>query len=123
MKLERLVGPHNIILDFDYIGNDIRVLIYGGDQHHIGGVAIAYPTKSHYRDAITISVSTLTLPGHKDYIVANSAAEKIAKALEQTCVVLVGIHVDNASSQEITAIIEAVDDMVNEVILYNQKGE
>ncbi|MBD3405927.1 MAG: hypothetical protein GF411_07340 [Candidatus Lokiarchaeota archaeon] len=123
MKLERIVDTHKLILDFDYIGNDIRVLIYGGDQHHIGGIAVAYSTPSHYRDALTTSVNTLTLPGHKDYVVANSAAEKIASALEQTVVVLVGIHVDNATSDQITSIVSAVDDMVDEVINHNQNAE
>jgi alpha-beta hydrolase superfamily lysophospholipase len=123
MIIEKKAGQHNIYLETKEIGNDLLVTIYGGDAHHIGGVAIAYPTESHYRDAITVSVSTLTLPGHKDYVVANTAAEKICKALEVPIVVTVGIHYDNASSKDIEEIISVVNTLVNEIIAHYQKAE
>jgi hypothetical protein len=71
----------------------------------------------------TVSVSTLTLPGHKDYVVANTSAEQICKALKVPTVVTVGIHYDNASKKEIEEIISVVDTLVDEVILYYQKAE
>ncbi len=123
MIFERKAGRHNIRLEAKEIGRDLLIAIYGGDEHHIGGVATAYPTKSHYRDATTISVSTLTLPGHKDYVVANTSAEKICKALEVPTFVTVGIHYDNASRSEIEEIITVVDALVDEVISYYQKAE
>ena len=123
MIVEKKAGRHSLYLETKEIGNDLLVAIYGGDQHHIGGVATAYPTTSHYRDATTISVSTITLPGHKDYIVANTAAEKICKALVTPTVVTVGIHYDNASNEEIQEIIAVVDDLVKEIIAYYQKAE
>ncbi len=123
MIFERKAGRHNISLEVKEIGRDLLIAIYGGDEHHVGGVAAAYPTKSHYRDATTISVSTLTLPGHKDYVVANTSAEKICKALEIPTVVTVGIHYDNASRKEIEEIIVVVDALVEEVISYYQKAE
>ncbi|MHA3964056.1 MAG: prenylated flavin chaperone LpdD [Candidatus Thorarchaeota archaeon SMTZ1-45] len=123
MILEKKAGRHIIYLDTKEIGEDLLVTIYGGDEHHIGGVATAYPTESHYRDATTISVSTITLPGHKDYIVANSAAEKICKALEVPTIVTVGIHYDNASRKEIEEIISVVDALVEEAIARYQKAE
>jgi hypothetical protein len=123
MILEKKAGRHTIYLEGKEIGNDLLIAIHGGDEHHIGGVAIAYPTQSHYRDATTVSVSTLTLPGHKDYVVANTTAEKICKALEIPVVVTVGIHYDNASSKEIKGIISAVNALVDDVISHYQKAE
>jgi len=110
-------------LDVKEIGKDLLVAIYGGDAHHIGGAAVAYPTQSHYRDATTVSVSTMTLPGHKDYVVANTAAEKISKALEIPAIVTVGIHYDNATKKDIDNIISVVDALVQEVISHYQKAE
>ncbi len=123
MNLKKEAGRHTIYLETSDIGKDLLVSIHGGDEHHIGGVAIAYIAQSHYRDASTVSVSTLTFPGHKDYIIANSAAEKICKSLERQTVVIVGIHYEDATKDEITAIIEAVNKLVDELISLYQKAE
>ncbi|MHA1935093.1 MAG: prenylated flavin chaperone LpdD [Candidatus Thorarchaeota archaeon] len=114
---------HTIVLQAEEIGKDLIVTIYGGDEHHIGGLALAYPTQSHYRDAVTISVNTLTLPGHKDYIVASSAAESICKALQIPTVVTVGIHVDNASWDVIEAIMKVSSALVDDFIKKYQKRD
>lgn len=97
------------------------VVIYGGDEHHIGAVAVAYPAMSHYRAASTVSLNSLTLPGHSDYVVANSAAEKTCKALRVTTVVAVGIHMNNASKEEIEGAVQATDLMVDEMIAHHNK--
>ena len=123
MIFEREAGRHTIFLDVKEIGNDLLIAIYGGDAHHIGGAAVAYPTPSHYRDATTVSVSTMTLPGHKDYVVANTAAEKICKALETPTIVTVGIHYDNATKNDIEEIISVVDSLVQDAISHYQKAE
>ena len=123
MIFEKKAGRHSIYLEAKELGKDLLIAIYGGDEHHIGGVATAFPTLSHYRDATTISVNTLTLPGHKDYIVANDAAEKISHALEVPTVVTVGIHYDNATKKEIEEIVSVVSALVDETIAYYQKPE
>jgi hypothetical protein len=123
MILERKAGRHTVFLEAKDVGNDMLVTIYGGDEHHLGGVAIAYETKSHYRDASTVSVSTLTFPGHKDYIVANSAAEKICSSLGKSTVVTTGIHYSHASKGEIDTIVKATEWLVNELIQQYQKAE
>ncbi|MFW9794086.1 MAG: hypothetical protein ACFFEE_07290 [Candidatus Thorarchaeota archaeon] len=123
MIFEREAGKHTIFLDIKEIGKDLLVAIYGGDEHHIGGAAVAYPTQSHYRDATTVSVSTITLPGHKDYVVANTSAEKMCKALEIPVIVTVGIHYDNATKKDIDEIISVVETLVQDAISHYQKAE
>ncbi|MHA2377742.1 MAG: proteasome assembly chaperone 4 family protein [Candidatus Thorarchaeota archaeon] len=123
MMFEKQAGRHKIYIHTEAIGSDLLVSVYGGDEHHIGGVSVAFPTKSHYRDAITTSVNSITLPGHKDYIVSNSTAERICKTLEIPVVVTVGIHYDAASSDEITEIVQTVDELVGDVISHYQNAE
>lgn len=123
MMFERQAGRHIIYLEAKSIGKDLLVAIYGGDEHHIGGVAVAYPTKSHYRDASTISVNSITLPGHKDYVVANSSAERMCKALARPVISTVGIHYDAATPEEIQEIITSVDSLVDEAISHYQNAE
>jgi alpha-beta hydrolase superfamily lysophospholipase len=123
MILEREAGGHTIFLEAKSIGKDMLVAIYGGDEHHIGGVSIAHETKSHYRDAETVSVSTLTFPGHKDYVVSSSVAEKICKALGGPVVVTVGIHYDNATPNDIQEIVQVVRNLTDDLIERQQKAE
>ncbi|MFW9888852.1 MAG: hypothetical protein ACFFER_11740 [Candidatus Thorarchaeota archaeon] len=123
MMFEKQAGRHIIYLEAKSIGKDLLVAIFGGDEHHIGGVAVAYPTRSHYRNASTISVNSITLPGHKDYVVANSSAEKMCKALMRPVISTVGIHYTAATSEEIQDIIRVVDDLVDEAILHYQNAE
>jgi len=123
LKIESTFDSISLVVSYERVGIDLQVTIFGGDEHHIGGVAFAYPTKSHYRDATTVSVNTITAPGHKDYIVANSAAEKICKALSVPVLVSVGIHVDNVTKEQIDAIIKEVDSMIAQLISFYQKPE
>ncbi|MFX0046353.1 MAG: hypothetical protein ACFE8Z_10940 [Candidatus Hermodarchaeota archaeon] len=123
MMFEKKAGRHKIFVQTEAIGNDLLLAVYGGDEHHIGGVSVAYPTKSHYRNATTTSVNSITLPGHKDYVVANSTAERICKTLEKPVVVTVGIHYDAATSDEIREIVQVVDELVGEVISHYQNAE
>jgi len=123
LKIQRTIESIHLILSHERIGDDLLVTIHGGDEYHIGGVALAYPTQSHYRNAITVSVNTITAPGHKDYLVANSSAEKICRALEVTTLVSVGIHVEKATTEQIGMIVQEVDSMVDETIAYYQNAE
>ncbi|MHA1961977.1 MAG: prenylated flavin chaperone LpdD [Candidatus Thorarchaeota archaeon] len=123
MKLEKKVESHTIVFEAKTLGKDLLIAIFGGDEHHIGGVAIAYPTESHYRNATTVSISSMSFPGHKDYVVANTTAEKIAKALETPTVVTVGIHIDEAPWKTIEAVIKAVDELADEFISQYGKPE
>lgn len=123
LKIERTIKSIHLILSHERIGHDLLITIHGGDEYHIGGVALAYPTQSHYRDATTVSVNTITAPGHKDYLVANSSAEKICRALEVTTLVSVGIHVEKATTEQIGMIVQEVDSMVDDTIAYYQNAE
>jgi hypothetical protein len=123
MKIEQTIESIHLILSHERIGKDLLVTIHGGDEYHIGGVALAYPTRSHYRNATTVSVNTITAPGHKDYLVANSSAEKICRALGATTLVSVGIHVEKATAEQISMIVQEVDSMVDELIAYYQNPE
>ena len=123
MKYEKKSGRHIIYIETTEIGNDLLVTIFGGDEHHIGGVAIAYPTPSHYRSASTVSLNSLSFPGHKDYVVANSTAVALSKALDRPVVVTAGIHYDKATSDEIKEIVRTVESLTNDVISHYQNPE
>lgn len=117
MKITRNLSRSSISVESKNIGKDLVVLIYGGDSPHVGGAAIAYVAKSHYRNALTTSVNVISLPGHKDYILAQSSAEKLASTLEKSIVVIAGVHIDNATHEQIDEVITTVNSMIDDLAL------
>lgn len=81
----------------------VVVLMFGGEEPHVGSVAIAVP-RSSLRDPTKSSstvVSVYTLIGHKDNEVAKPVAERLARELNDVVVVIVGIHIEDATEEEI----------------------
>jgi len=87
-------------LDSYDMGEGLILTLKGGDKPHIGAVALAVPYKQ------TSSASLLSVYGHKDGEIAKPIAERIAKALRKTVVVVVGIHLDNATKDDIQKFID-----------------
>lgn len=99
-----------------FCGEDIFVVISGGDRPHIGAVSLAASLPSlKDPDRLTVSPSLLTVPGHKESHLALSAAEKLARNLNTTVVVSVGIHVDQTNKEEIRKIELGVNKLVDDL--------
>ena len=90
-------GRYKVWLKSVDIGDDVVYLLGGGEQAHIGGVMICEPGKS---------VQSIRLEGHYDYVVLEIIANKLCKKHQKTIVLLGGIHIDNATKDEIDRIIE-----------------
>lgn len=93
--------PCNIKLKHILIGQDNLFLITGGVEH-IGAVATAYWDKEE------MHISLKELPHHKEGELACECAELATKTLNCTCTVVMGIHIDNASDEDIDNIIRFV---------------
>ena len=78
-------------------GRDVTVAFTGGELPHVGAVSLG--VYEPQRDSAT--VSTITCFGHRDDAFSRQAAKEIASALQCTACVSVGVHVDDASSEEI----------------------
>jgi hypothetical protein len=82
------------------MGDDLVLMLTGGNKPHIGAAALAIPYKQ------TSSASLLTVYGHKDGEIAKPLAEKVSKKIKKTVVVIVGIHLDNATLNDINMFIK-----------------
>lgn len=95
-------GIHSIEASFNMCGSDIFVIIRGGTRHHIGAVALANPRKSlSNKEKISASASVMCISGHKEDLWARKAALSLAAAYNTNVLVSVGIHIDNATMQDI----------------------
>ncbi|RZN55273.1 MAG: hypothetical protein DSO09_03375 [Candidatus Methanomethylicota archaeon] len=88
-------GKYKIYLNYFKIGDELLVIIYGGEKPHIGSISICNNT-------YPFSISFL---GHKDYIISHYASEKIFKKLNSKVIVICGIHIENATKEDIEILI------------------
>jgi hypothetical protein len=89
-------GKYKVWLTHQTIGKDRVYLVGGGETPHVGGVVVVEPGK----DPVVIRLGT-----HYDYVVLQPIAEEASKKYKVTAVAVGGIHIDNASKEEIEIIV------------------
>lgn len=103
-------GKYRVWADSIPAGDELVVFIGGGEKPHIGSVSISEKTGNTF---------SFSVPEHKDYIVANDAARRISEVTGRRCLVVVGIHIQNASKLEIKKFLEnsgkCVDKLVEKI--------
>ncbi|HMK47950.1 MAG TPA: hypothetical protein VK436_15120 [Methanocella sp.] len=106
--LERTRGRLSLKLDAKRLGGDLLVVITGGAAH-IGAVGAGTNCNN------MASSSVITLPGHRDDRIAKDAAERISRKTGSNCVVVVGIHYDRITDQEIKELIIMGNSLIDEL--------
>lgn len=84
----------------------ISVLLTGGDLPHIGAVSVTRPEGT---------TDTIEFPGHREGIVSERWSGQIAALSHVPAVVQVGIHYDHVNREQIAAILQITDEMLEEV--------
>ncbi len=90
-------GRYRVWLKTEQIGDDRLYILGGGERPHIGGVVIWEPEKGG---------QTIILGTHKDHLVLEPLAEKACDKYKVTTVAVGGIHIENATQEEITIIMK-----------------
>lgn len=99
------------------MGTDLCVVITGGEQPHLGAVALSVKRPSlDDPQKISASTSVLTLVGHKEDSVAKKASHTLASQLNKNVVVTCGIHVDDIQANEFDDVLDLLDELLNEFI-------
>jgi len=99
-------GKHRIHSVAIITADGIIVNLAGGERPHVGAVSISIPRRS-LKDPSKLSASSsvFTLVGHKDDEIARPFSEKLSKELNQVVVVVAGIHVEQATNNDIKCLI------------------
>jgi hypothetical protein len=96
VKVKTRAKAYNVEAEAVWVGADLLVYIWGGEEPHIGAVAAAQPRPSLGNpDATSATASVLSYLGHKEDVLVKRAAESLASALRTNVVVTAGIHWDN----------------------------
>lgn len=110
-------GRIEVTAEMRTIGKDCCLLVYGGDAPHIGAVAVAQRTRRHVDpNQFATTPSLIGISGHKEYDLAKDLAVRACDALEKTVVCTCGIHVDQATKEEIQIIIRLAQEVVDTIV-------
>ena len=95
-----------------WAGEDLLVLITGGDQPHLGAVAAATPRPSLADPQINSATSSvLTYLGHKEDAPAREVAESLASALNTKVIAAAGMHWENITPDELAEVAALLDEL------------
>jgi gallate decarboxylase subunit D len=90
-------GKHRVTLEKQKIGEDVLLVLQGGEQPHVGAAVVCEPGKKS---------KSVRLGSHKDYIVLEPLAQMASKKYNKTVVAVGGIHIENATKYDIDKIIQ-----------------
>ncbi|TCS81305.1 hypothetical protein [Tepidibacillus fermentans] len=104
-----MTNPYQIQIQHFKMGEDLVILVSGGVAH-IGAVATAYVNENK------IHVEVTQLPHHKEGELAREFAELAAQTLHRTVSVLMGIHIHQATKDDICQIEAYVRNAMKQII-------
>jgi hypothetical protein len=96
-------GKYKVFLEKKHLDDDIVYILGGGEKSHIGGVVVCEPGKE---------TQVLALEGHYDYMVLQPIAEEACKKFNKKVVAVGGVHVDNASKEEIDILVKNCRELI-----------
>ncbi len=79
----------------------IAVTITGGTKSHVGAVVLSSPRPSLKGEGNSCDSWIIPLPTHKDDIIAKEIAENFCRQLRVPVSVTAGVHIDNATIDEL----------------------
>lgn len=99
-----------------YCGKDIHLAIGGGEQYHIGAVSVGVP-RNEFKNGKkrTATASVICVQGHKEDEFAQFAAKKLATLLDCIVSVSVGIHIDDATIEELGILEKNFSDLIEKL--------
>ena len=97
-------GKYKVWLNQKRIGENLLFILGGGEKSHIGGVVICEPGKT---------AQVIRLEGHFDDVVLKPIAEAACRKYKTTVVAVGGVHVDNATKEEINILVKNCNNLVN----------
>lgn len=93
-------------------GEDLVIVVTGGDKPHVGSIVLAQPCDSNRNG---VSSCVLTIPPHKEEAIARPIAEAVSLASGHVTVVTAGIHEERLDAEGIGVFLRLADQMASEL--------
>lgn len=99
-----------LMIEKKQIGNDLLLVVEGGEKPHIGCTVLSIPRPSlRNPEEYSCTSSVLNVTGHKDEEICRYLAEKAAKKYHCTVVCTGGFHVDHIRPEQIEEIMRKIE--------------
>jgi len=96
-------GKYKVFLEKHQLDDGLIYIIGGGEQSHIGGIVLCEPDKKPM---------VIKLGNHYDHIVLEPIAKEACKKYKIKTVAVGGVHVDNASEEEIDLLVKNCKELI-----------
>jgi hypothetical protein len=93
-----------VTCEYRYIGEDLLVIV-SNENPHIGGVSL-----------FCAQTDTIHKPHHKDHIISQKVSKKLGEALKRDVLVICGIHIDDATNNQIDLVMQNVEKCIQKLI-------
>jgi hypothetical protein len=96
-------GKYKVWLKEEKLSENRLYILGGGERPHIGGIVVMEPKKK---------AKIVKFEGHYDHIVLEPIAKEACKKYNTKVVAVGGVHIDNASQEEIDLLVENCKELV-----------
>jgi hypothetical protein len=96
-------GKYQVFLNKIEMESDLIYILGGGEKPHVGGIVICEPDKKP---------QIIKFENHYDHIVLKPIAIAACKKYNKRIVVIGGVHVDNATKDEINLLVKNCNELV-----------
>lgn len=116
MIYEKELSFSKITVRVTEAGQDVNILITGGEKPHIGCTVLALPRPSLRGDgSISVTSSVMNITGHKDENICRLLAEQTAKKRKSAVCCTGGFHMDRITAAQIEEVMQAVEEIVKKI--------
>ena len=99
-------------------GEDLVVVIGGGQKPHVGCVVLAQPRPAKTKSGVwSASCSVLTIPPHKEEPIARGIATRVAEAFGRVTVVTAGVHDDDLNADGIAVYLRLSGELADNLVI------
>jgi len=99
-------GKYKVWLEQKKVGQDLIYFLGGGEKPHIGSVVVCEPGKK---------TQIVKINGHYDYVALKPIAETACKKYKTKVVAVGGVHIDNATKEEIELLVKNCRDLIKKL--------
>ena len=109
LNLKKTVLGHDITVCAQKTGEDWSITVVGGCAPHVGSISLA-----EYCDGV-VTVRSIVRGNHKDQVVGERFAQRVAEKGKCNVSVCCGIHYENPTQSDLTTIVTAADELLGEL--------
>jgi hypothetical protein len=106
IEITRAEGRINLKLNAFLLGEDLCIIVTGGDKPHLGAVTVG---------SKQVEAWTFCFPHHKEDEVTKLLYAVITETFDKNVMICCGIHIDNISASEIDTVVSLCREMIIEL--------